>query len=79
MERRTAPSEYRAVANSALVVLTDNPANLITLTSPDLAAGLTASVTLTFENAGEVTIIVPVVDGNVAQYATIGPSSTPSA
>src|SRR5918993_4535183 len=64
-----------SVANRAQVVLTDSP---ISVESADLAPGLTASITLTFANAGEVTVIAPVVDGNVDQYRTISPAPTPS-
>lgn len=68
-----------SIANGAQVVLTDQAP--ITVQSPDLMAGLEAAVTLAFQNAGEVTVRVPVVDGNEAQYATLKPTptSTPSA
>ena len=42
-------------------------------------AGLDAVVTLAFQNAGEATLRVPVVDGNEPQYATLKPTPTPSA
>ena len=35
-------------------------------------------MTLPFANAGEVTVLVPVVDGNEPQYATISPAPTPT-
>ena len=63
-------------ANGAQIVLTDG--SPITVNSPDLAAGLSANVTLQFRNAGEATAVVPVVDGNEPQYATISPAPTPS-
>ena len=68
-----------SIANGAQVVLTDQAP--ITVQSPDLMAGLEAAVTLAFQNAGEATVRVPVVDGNEAQYATLRPTptSTPSA
>jgi hypothetical protein len=68
-----------SIANGAQVVLTDQAP--ISVQSPDLMAGLEADVTLAFQNAGEVTVRVPVVDGNEAQYATLRPTptSTPSA
>ena len=56
------------------MVLTDQAP--ITVKSPDLMAGLDAIVTLAFQNAGEVTVRVPVVDGNEAQYATLKPTPT---
>jgi hypothetical protein len=65
-----------SIANGALVVLTDQ--SPITVTSPDLMAGLDAIVTLTFQNAGEVTLKVPVVDGNEPQYVTLKPTPTPT-
>ena len=58
--------------NGELVVLTQRP--LITITSPDLQAGLTAKVVLTFKRAGDVTVLVPVIDGNQEEYRTISPS-----
>ena len=69
----------KIIANGAQVVLTDQAP--ISVQSPDLMAGLEAAVTLAFQNAGEVTVRVPVVDGNEAQYATLRPTptSTPSA
>ena len=68
-----------SIANGAQVVLTDQAP--ISVQSPDLMAGLEAAVTLAFQNAGEVTVRVPVVDGNEAQYARLRPTptSTPSA
>jgi hypothetical protein len=66
-----------SVANNALVVLTDQAP--ITLASPDLAPGLDAIVTLAFQNAGEVTLRVPIVDGNEGPYASLKPTPTPSA
>jgi hypothetical protein len=65
-------------ANGAPIVLTDGTP--IAVNSPDLAAGLTANVTLQFRNAGEISAVVPVVDGNEPQYASISPAptSTPS-
>jgi hypothetical protein len=60
-----------------LVVMTDQAP--ITLTSPDLAPGLDATVTLAFQNAGEKTLRVPIVDGNEGQYVSLKPTPTPSA
>jgi hypothetical protein len=65
-----------SVANGALVVLTDQAP--IILKSPDLAPGLDAIVTLAFQNAGEVTQRVPVLDGNVGPYVSLKPTPTPS-
>ena len=65
-----------SIANRAQIVLTDQTP--ISVTSADLAPGLTASLTLTFANAGEATVIVPVVDGNLPEYASISPAPTPS-
>jgi len=63
-------------ANGRVLVLTDG--SPITLRSADLAPGLTANVKLQFRNAGEGTAVVPVVDGNEPQYASISPAPTPS-
>jgi hypothetical protein len=48
------------------------------LKGPDLAPGLDAIVTLAFQNAGEVTLRVPVVDGNEGPYVSLKPTPTPS-
>jgi hypothetical protein len=66
-----------SLANGVQVVLTDQAP--LTVRSPDLMAGLDADVTLAFQNAGEATLRVPVVDGNEAQYATLKPTPTSSA
>ena len=71
----TVPSTV-ALANGLQVVLTDQAP--IILRSPDLMAGLEAMVTLQFENAGEMTKRVPIVDGNEGQYRAISPSPTPT-
>ena len=71
----TVPSTV-AVANGLQVVLTDQAP--IILKSPDLMAGLDAIVTLQFDNAGEMTRQVPIVDGNEGQYRTVSPSPTPT-
>jgi hypothetical protein len=66
------------IANGAEVVLTGMP--LIVLSSPDLVPGLSATITLQFENAGQTTLKVPIEDGNQPQYASISPPpATPSA
>jgi hypothetical protein len=65
-----------SLADGHQVVLTDQAP--ITVRSPDLMAGLDAIVTLAFQNAGEKTLRVPVVDGNEAQYATLKPTPTPT-
>jgi hypothetical protein len=64
------------IANGAEVVLTNMP--LIVLKSADLVAGLSATITLQFQNAGATTLKVPVVDGGQPQYASISPAPTPS-
>ena len=71
----TIPSTV-SVANGLQVVLTDQPP--IIVKSPDIKPGLDADVTLQFENAGEVTLRVPILDGKEPQYATLKPSATPS-
>lgn len=66
-----------SIANGAQVVLTDQPSPL-TVQSPDLMAGLDAIVTLAFQDAGEVTLRLPVVDGNEGPYLSLKPTPTPS-
>jgi hypothetical protein len=72
----TIPSTV-SVANGLQVVLTDAPP--IIVKSPDIMPGLDAIVTLQFENAGEVTLRAPIVDGNEGPYVALKPSATPSA
>ena len=50
----------------------------LTVSSPDLEAGHTAELTLTFEKAGQVKVKVPVVDGEKADYESYRPSPAPS-
>ena len=64
------------VAPATPVVLTKR--SLLTVTSADLQAGLTAKMVLRFSKAGEVTTNAPVVDANLPQYASIGPTPAPS-
>jgi len=64
-----------SLANGLQVVLTDGTPVMVK--SADIAPGLSATVTLTFQSAGEVTLKVPVMDGNEPQYATITPAPTP--
>jgi hypothetical protein len=71
----TIPSTV-ALANGVQVVLTNQPPILVK--SPDIMPGLDATVTLQFENAGEVTLRAPIVDGNEPQYASLKPSATPT-
>jgi hypothetical protein len=71
----TVPSTV-SLANGQPVVLTDQPK--IVVKSADIMPGFGARLTLQFENAGEKTVIVPIVDGNESQYLTIKPSATPS-
>jgi hypothetical protein len=71
----TIPSTV-ALANGLQVVLTDQPP--IIVKSPDIMAGLDAILTLQFENAGELTTRVPIVDGNESQYVNLKPSPSPS-
>ena len=65
-----------AISTSQLVVLADQPR--ITMTSADLAPGLSANLTLTFASAGSRQVLVPVVDGTIAPYNQVA-SPTPSA
>jgi hypothetical protein len=71
----TIPSTV-ALANGLQVVLTNQPPILVK--SPDIMPGLDAIVTLQFENAGEVTLRAPIVDGNEPQFVSLKPSASPS-
>lgn len=70
-------SDSVTFANGAQIVLTDRAP--IAVVGQDLAPGLTANLTLTFANAGAVTVIAPVADGAEAQYKSIEAQATPSA
>ena len=61
------------MADGELVVLTGG--TFITVKSADLAPGRTATLTLQFQNAGEVTLQTTVVDGTEGQWASVTPSS----
>jgi hypothetical protein len=65
-----------SIANGAQVVLTDQAP--ITVKSADVMAGLDTVLTLAFQNAGEVTLRAPVVDGNEGPYLSLKPTPTPS-
>jgi hypothetical protein len=71
----TMPSTV-SLTNGTPVVLTDQPEILVK--SPDIMPGFGARLTLEFENAGEKTVLVPIVDGNESQYVSLKPSATPS-
>lgn len=66
------------LGGGSYTVLT-NVANL-SVQAPDLLAGLTATVTMNFTNAGPVTLRSPVVDGTIAPWSTVTPgvSASPS-
>lgn len=64
------------IGRNSLVVLT-SASPLITIQAADLDSGLDAVVDLQFRNAGQVSIRVPVLDGNQPQYRTITPAPTP--
>lgn len=57
----------------SLVVLTDRPA--IKLRSPDLRAGLTAKLRLSFASADSKKVEVPIEDGNKPDLKTVQPES----
>lgn len=65
-----------AVGNGSLVVLTDRAP--IMVTSPDLEAGLTARLVLSFTTAGEVVMLVPVVDANQSEFSDVTPAPASS-
>ncbi|TDT30038.1 hypothetical protein [Naumannella halotolerans] len=46
------------------------------LVSGEIPVGLTVRTTLVFTHAGEVTLDVPIVDGNNVDYATVTPQPT---
>ncbi|NLT31103.1 MAG: hypothetical protein GXX86_11730 [Propionibacterium sp.] len=47
----------------------------ITVTGEQLRMGFSAEVTMTFEEAGDVTVTTPVVDGNLPDFETMQPQS----
>ena len=66
------------LGGGSLTVLT-NVASL-SVQAPDLMAGLTATVTMNFTNAGPVTLRSPVVDGTLPPWSNVTPgvSASPS-
>jgi len=60
------------LGEGALVVLTSG--DFITVKSADLAPGRTATLTLEFQNAGEITLQTTVVDGKADQWTSVTPS-----
>jgi len=65
-----------ALGNNTLVVLTDRAP--ITLTGPDLKAGLEVKVVLQFATAGQLSLTIPVLNGNQRIYQTVSPTPAPS-
>ncbi|MGA4507903.1 hypothetical protein ACQB6R_02585 [Propionibacteriaceae bacterium G1746] len=61
----TFPDARVAIPSNKLVPLT--PQNLVA-TSPDLKAGLTAKLTLTFDKSGTTTVVVPIVSNENPDY-----------
>jgi hypothetical protein len=61
-----------------IVVMTDTQP-LVTVSSPEIVAGGSAGIVMTFEKAGQVSLNAPIVDGTVPPWSTISPSPTPSA
>jgi hypothetical protein len=68
-----------AFGNGTSVVLTDKP-EFVTVTGDGLLPGATVNLTLKFNDAGESTLQVPVVDAEHPYYVTVSPSpsGTPS-
>jgi hypothetical protein len=64
------------LGNGSVTVLTDRAP--IRVLGADLQAGLTARLTLQFRTAGSATLIVPVVDANQPEYATVRPQASPT-
>jgi hypothetical protein len=73
------PADLAAPVDLAgtLVVLTDKQP-LITVSSPELQAGGSATVVMQFDKSGAVTLNAPVVDGTIEPWSTISPSPAPS-
>lgn len=63
------------VGNNVVVNLVNAPE--ISASSADLAAGLTADVSLKFTNAGVASAVVPVMPGDVPPYSTATPAPAP--
>ena len=66
-----------AVGNGTSVVLTDKPA-FVDVTADGLTPGATVNLTLKFNEAGEATLQVPVVDAEHPYYVTVSPSPSGS-
>ncbi len=72
----TAPAAPLQLGGGNLIVLTNQAP--LTVTAPDLVAGLSASVTMTFAKAGPVTLNCPVVDGTIPPWSQITPGTSAS-
>jgi hypothetical protein len=70
----TAPTPPLQLGGGNLIVLTNQAP--LTVRSPDLTAGLAASVTMTFAKAGPVTLNCPVVDGSIPPWSQITPGTS---
>lgn len=71
----TTRTDLALPANTMTNLLQEN----VTVASPDLVVGHTAELTLSFAKAGQVTLAVPVVDGDKPDYRSYRPSAPASA
>lgn len=60
-----------------MVVLTEG--SPLEVTAPELGPGLIAELKLTFANSQEQLLLVPIIDGNKPDYATVTPAPAPAA
>lgn len=70
------PTAPLKLGGGSLTVLTNVAA--LSVKAPDLMAGLTATVTMDFSNAGPVTLRSPVVDGTIPPWSTVTPGASAS-
>lgn len=70
----TASGSAVQVPAGGLVVLTDGPGVMVT--SSDLRAGLTATITLRFQSGAETTVTTVIVDTQSPVYRTVTPAPT---
>jgi hypothetical protein len=70
------PATPLQLGGGSLIVLTN--VTPLKVTSPDLVAGLSATVTMNFTTAGPATLNCPVVDGTQAPWSAITPGVSPT-
>ena len=75
MVNATVSSPIEVKAGSLTNLVTQNA---VAITGAHLKPGLSATVTLKFRRAGDITLVTPIIDKDSAMYRTVSPSAAPS-